>query len=101
MARSCSACRLLFHHGAAVQVALGSAGSDILKLLSAIADHEMTATRQATSRPIHGAGTIRVYSIGPGDILIELGIEYDATTDVEDQACREAACAIERPQDHR
>src|SRR5437870_13914369 len=49
-------------------------------------------------RQSHGAGTVRIHSIGPGDILTPTRIEYGAATEVKDQACREAACAIERIQ---
>src|SRR6058998_1670246 len=86
---------LLFNHGTADYDAAGGVGTHILELTSAIADHEVAAM---VPRQSHGAGTVRIHSIGPGDILTPTRIEYHAATEVQDQACREAACAIERPQ---
>src|SRR5207244_9330074 len=76
--------------------AAGGVGTHILELPSAIADHEVAAM---VPRQSHGAGTVRIHSIGPGDILTPTPIQYGAATEVKDQACREAACAIERIQD--
>src|SRR5439155_3328249 len=84
---------LLFDHGTADYVAAGGVCTHILELPSAIADHEVAAM---VPRQSHGAGTVRIHSIGPGDILTPTRIEYGAATEVKDQACREAACAIER-----
>src|SRR6266403_1784250 len=89
-----SYCRLLLHHGTADYNTGVGVGTYILELVSASADHEVAAM----VRPSHGAGTVRIHSIGPGDILTPTHIEYDAATEVQDQTCREAACAIERIQ---
>src|SRR5437867_158490 len=88
-------CLLLFDHGTADYDAAGGVCTHILELPSAIADHEVAAM---VPRQSHGAGTVRIHSIGPGDILTPTRIEYGAATEVKDQACREAACAIERIQ---
>jgi hypothetical protein len=90
-----SYCRLLFHHGTADYDAAGGVCTHILELVSASADHEMAPM---VSRQSHGAGTVRIHGIGPGDILTPTRIEYGAATEVKDQTCCEAACAIERPQ---
>ena len=90
-----SYCLLLFDHGTADYDAAGGVCTHILELRSAIADHEVAAM---VPRQSHGAGTVRIHGIGPGDILTPTRIEYDAATEVKDQTCREAACAIERPQ---
>src|SRR6266516_1021980 len=86
---------LLLHHGTADYVAAGGVCTHILELVSAIADHEVAAM---VPRQSHGAGTVRIHSIGPGDILTPTRIQYGAATEVKDQACRKAACAIERIQ---
>src|SRR6266513_3516887 len=90
-----SYCPLLFHHGTAYYDAAGGVCTHILELVSAIADHEVAAM---VPRQSHGAGTVRIQSIGPGDILTPTRIQYGAATEVKDQTCRKAACAIERPQ---
>src|SRR5437016_3830520 len=46
----------------------------------------------------HGASTVRIHGIGPGEILTPTVIQYDAATEVEDSTRREAARAIERIQ---
>src|SRR5262249_43116017 len=91
-------CTLLFHHRADALDATRRIGTDILKLVSASADHEMAARLPVRHRPIDGAGAICIHSIGAGDVLIELGIDYDPTAEVQDEGCGEAACPIERPQ---
>src|SRR5262245_1521772 len=88
--------RLLFHHGTSGYLAGG--GTNILKLVSASADHEMEAM---PSRQSHGAGTVRIHGICPGEIQIPIITEYKPATEVEDQKCRESACAIKRPQARR
>src|SRR5215471_12057158 len=94
------ACPLLFHHRAKALDPARRIRTNVLKLVSPIANHEMAASRPIRYCPIEGARTIRIHSIGPGYVLIELGIDYDATTEVQHEGCCEAACAIERPQDH-
>src|SRR5262245_60872154 len=88
--------RLLFHHGTSVYLAGG--GTNILKLVSASADHEMEAMPK---RQIHDAGTVRIHGICPGEIQIPIITDYKPTTKVEDQKHRESACAIKRPQTRR
>jgi hypothetical protein len=83
---------LLFHHGTADYDAGIGVGTNILKLLSVIADHEVATM---VRRQSHGAGTVRIHGIGPGEILTPTRIEYEAATEVEDSTRREAACAIE------
>src|SRR6266566_6518501 len=90
-----SYCLLLFDHGTADYDAAGGVCTHILELPSAIADHEVAAM---VPRQSHGAGSVRIHSIGPGDILTPTRIDYEATTEVKDQTCRKAACAIERIQ---
>src|SRR5438128_12350299 len=90
-----SYCLLLLHHGTADYDTAVGVCTHILELPSAIADHEVAAM---VPRQSHGAGTIHIHSIGPGDILTPTRIEYDATTEVKDQTCRKAACAIDRIQ---
>jgi hypothetical protein len=90
-----SYCLLLLDHGTAGYVAAGGACIHILKLVSASADHEVAAM---VTRESHGAGTVRIHGIGPGEILTPTLIEYQAATEVEDSTRRDAACAIERPQ---
>src|SRR5947208_15616901 len=93
-----SYCLLLFDHGSAGYVAAGGVGINILKFVSASANHEVAAT---DPRKIHGASTVRIHGIGSGEIQIPIIAEYKAATEVEDQTCREAACAIKRPQARR
>src|SRR6059058_208356 len=86
---------LLLHHGTAYYDAAGGVCTHILELVSAIADHEVAAM---VPRESHGAGTVRIHSIGSGDIQVPIIAEYVAATEVKDQSCRDAACAIKRPQ---
>jgi hypothetical protein len=88
----------LFHHRTADYDAAGWVGTNILKLITASADHEVAAT---DPRKSHGAGTVRIDGIGAGEIQIPIIADYKAATEVEDHTCREAACAIERPQARR
>ena len=85
---------LLFDHGTADYDASVGVGTNILKLVSASADHEVAAMVQKS----HGASTVRIHGIGPGEILTPTVIQYDAATEVEDSARRETARAIERIQ---
>src|SRR6266536_2010737 len=75
-----SYCRLLLDHGTAEYDAGIGVGTNILKLVSASADHEVAAM---VPRQSHGAGTVRIHGIGPGEILTPTRIEYIAATDVE------------------
>ena len=75
-----SYCPLLFDHGTADYDAAIGVCTHILELPSAIADHEVAAM---VPRQSHGAGTVRIHSIGPGDILTPTRIEYDAATEVK------------------
>ena len=38
----------------------------------------------------HGAGTVRIHSIGSGDIQIPIIADNVAKTEVKDQSCRDA-----------
>ena len=88
---------LLLYHAAAGHEAGVRIGTHIPKLFFAISDHEMAAMLPRI--PTHGAGTVRIHDIGPaGEILTPTRIEYGAATEVEDDTCRESACAIERVQ---
>jgi hypothetical protein len=91
-----SYCRLLSDHRTSGYLAGG--GTNILKLVSASADHEVEAMLK---RQIHGAGTVRIHGICPGEIQISIITDYKPATEVEDQKCRESACAIKRPQARR
>src|SRR5436190_5417095 len=91
-------CLLLLDHGTAGYVAACGVCINILKLVSASANHEVAAT---DPRKSHGASTVRIHGIGSGEIQIPIIAEYKAATEVEDQTCREAACAIKRPQARR
>jgi hypothetical protein len=93
-----SYCLLLLHHGTGDYDAGIGVGTNILKLVSASADHEVAAM----GRPSHGASTVRIHSIVPGEkgIQTPIRIEYDAATEVEGSTRREAACAIKRIQAH-
>jgi hypothetical protein len=88
-------CLLLLDHGTAEYDSGIGVGTNILKLVSASADHEVAAM---VPRQSHGAGTVRIQGIGPGEILTLTRIEYIAATEVEDSTRREAARAIERIQ---
>ena len=90
-----SYCLLLLDHGTADYVAAGGVGINILKFVSASADHEVAATDPSKS---HGASAVRIDGIGAGEIQIPIIAGYKAATEVEDQTSRDAACAIERPQ---
>ena len=92
-----SYCLLLLHHGTADYDAGIGVSTNIPELVSASADHEVAAMPRRQS---HGAGTVRIHGIGPGEILTSTLIEYDAATKVEDGTRREAARAIERVQAH-
>ena len=95
--KACSCCWLLFHHGAAAQNASRRIRPNILKLVTASTDHEMAAMLTPSYRgKVQATSTIRIYRIGSGYILIEVGIGYVATTEVQNTASRQAACAIER-----
>ena len=87
-------CLLLLDHGTAGYVAACGVCINILKLVSASANHEVAAT---DPRKSHGASTVRIHGIGSGENQIPIIAEYKAATEVEDQTCREAACAIKRP----
>ena len=52
--------------------------------------------------PSHGASTVRIHGIRPGEkgIQTPIRIDYDAATEVEGSTRREAARAIERIQAH-
>jgi len=91
-----SYCRLLSHHGTSRYLAGG--GTKKLNLVSASADHEMGAMPK---RQIHDPGTVRIHGICPGEIQIPIITDYKPVPPVEDQKCRESACAIKRPQARR
>src|SRR2546430_16696576 len=84
---------LLLHHGTAYYDAAGGVCTHILELVSAIADHEVAAM---VPRQSHGAGTVCIHSIGPGDILNPTGISYEATTEVKNPTSRTEAISMLR-----
>ena len=67
-----SYCRLLLHHGTAGYDAGIGVGTNILKLVSASTDHEVAAMEPRQS---HGASTVRIHGIGPGEIQIPTSTE--------------------------
>src|SRR5260370_39204243 len=74
-------------------------GTNIPELVSAVANHEVAAMARL---PSHGASTVRIHGIRPGEkgIQTPIRIDYEAATEVEGRARREAARAIECIQAH-
>src|SRR5436190_21334780 len=71
---------LLFDDGTAGYVAACGVCINILKLVSASANHEVAAT---DPRKRHGASTVRIHGIGSGEFQLPIIAEYKAATDSE------------------